>query len=385
MDIAALIEDNDECVFLDFKREEYHDSNKPEMIKDVLAFANAGYTHERYIIIGIKKDHEGLTVNPVEQPQDSAAIQQYIHENITPELSVSYISYSYQGQNIMVLVISDTNEQPYYPKKQLNRGNGPFLRPNEFWIRKGSRNVAGIREDLEKVYARRYAQTTLEGKIDLTFKNGRQSIELPILETLELPSEQHKAEIIKNLNHRQHIYENHGRIYIEKYGHYSPDEDGDSYEAMDINTLKERLANVERNYHDENHYHIFEEHGVKLQLTIANNGKEHLKDAMIEMVFPVTTGFYITDRVPLTTYQLSVATGIDYQAGYPKVKVQYEQIRVSHQIGEIRHKVPTEVFTKPLRLAALEVMRGADLKVQATIYAANLPNPQSFELTISFK
>jgi hypothetical protein len=385
MDIGELIEHHEESIFLDFKREEYHAENKPELIKDVLAFANASYAAERYIIIGVVKDHERITITPVVKPQDAATIQQYVHDNITPELIVSYTPYNYKGQNLMVLTISGTDAQPYYPSKLIMRGHKPFLKEHDLWVRKGSHKVLGGREDLEKIYARRYAKPSLAGKIDLAFKHGTRSLELPVIRNLELPSEVHKAAIIRQLFERQKLYDNHGRIYLERFGHYSPGEDGDSYEAMDLKTLKERLASVERNYLDENKHYLFEQRGTKLQLVINNTGSEHLKDVMIELIFPASPGFLISESVPLTTYQLSVATGIDYQAGYPNVTFQKELIVVHSSLGEVRHKFPAEVFIKPLRVVVLEQGAGTEIKVQATVYAGNLPEPQEFELNIKFK
>lgn len=385
MDIDELIEHHPEGVFLDFKREEYHADNKPELIKDILAFANASYSAERYIILGVVKDHDSINIVPVVKPQDSAAIQQYIHDNITPELIVSYTPFNYKGQNLMVLTIGGTDAQPYYPSKLIMRGNKPFLKENDLWVRKGSHKVLDGREDLERIYARRYAKPNLVGKIDLTFKHGTLSLELPVIRNLKLPSELHKAAITRQLFERQRLYDNNGRIYLESFGHYSPEEDGNSYEAMDLKTLKERLASVERNYLDENKHYLFEQRGTKLQLVINNTGSEHLKDAMIELTFPATAGFLISGNVPLTTYQLSVATGVDYQAGYPNVTFQEEMIIVLSSIGEVRHKFPAEVFKQPLRIVALEQAAGEELKVEAIVYASNLPNPQAFELTIKFK
>jgi predicted HTH transcriptional regulator len=184
MDIQELIEDHNEGIYLAFKREPFHADNKPELIKDILAFANASYTGDRYIIIGISKTHEKLEIFPVNNPEHPASLQQYIHDNVTPELIVTYTPYNYKGNNLMIITISNTNEQPYYPVKAINRGGKPFLKENDLWIRKGEHKVFGKREDLEKIYARKYAKNTLAGKINLKFKNDSDALEIAVISNL---------------------------------------------------------------------------------------------------------------------------------------------------------------------------------------------------------
>ena len=111
-DIDDLIEFHNECEFLDFKQEEYNELNKPHLIKDVLAFANAAITGDRYIIIGVKKSDGHTELYNIESKLDSANIQQYVHANITPELSVEYTPHQYKGFNLMVITIKSPESQP---------------------------------------------------------------------------------------------------------------------------------------------------------------------------------------------------------------------------------------------------------------------------------
>jgi hypothetical protein len=385
MDITELIEDHGESIFLDFKREPYHAENKQELIRDVLAFANAAYTGDRYIIIGVVKDHKNLEIVPVDKPEDPATIQQYIHDNITPELIVSYTPYDYKGNNVMLLTISDTKQQPYFPSKLITRGNKPFLRENDLWIRKGEHKVLGKREDLEKIYSRRAAKPSLEGKIDLSFKNGAHQLAIPVIKDLEWPSVVNKNEIQQEIAEKEELVRTNSKAYQAKYGGYYPGGHGTSYQAMDLSALRSSLETVDRNFADEDQYYLHEQRAFHLQLTINNSGNEHLKDVLIQLAFPDVPGFTVADHIYLNTYQRSVATGIDHQAGYPKVRRKDQDVIVSVTIGEVRHRVPDDIFIKPLRIVPTAELVGQEIKVQATVYASNLPNPQHSELSISFK
>jgi hypothetical protein len=285
----------------------------------------------------------------------------------------------------MVLTINKTEGQPYYPSKLILRGGKPFLRENDLWIRKGSHKVLGGREDLEKIYARRYAKNSLEGKIELTFKNGTHTLELNVIRNLKRPSEVNKAEIMQQIAEKEELVRTSSKQYSELYGHYFPGRDVNSYQAMDLNTLRQRLKTVELNFANEDKYYLYENRADKLQLMINNSGTEYLKDVLVELIFPETVGIKIADHIHLNTYHQSVATGIDHQAGYPKVMHQKGMTTVNETLNEVRHRFPAQVFIKPLRIVALEEAAGKEIKVQARVYASNLPNPQPFELSISFK
>lgn len=385
MDFRELIEDNDENIFLDFKSEEYHTENKSELIKDVLAFANASYAAERFIIIGVSKDHTGIKITPVEKPEDSAAIQQYIHDNITPELNVHYASYNYDGKNLMVLTIWDTNNQPYYTKKTIYRGGKPYIKENDLWIRKGSRNAFGVRDDLEKIFKRRYVQQGLEGMIDLTFPNGDHELEIECIRNIKYPSLENKQEIQKQISEKEELLKNDPKTYQARYSGYYAGMGLLSYSAMDLQTLYDRLKTVEMNFSNEDKHYLNETRAYKLQFIIHNSGNKHLENGLVTITFPVLQGFTISNHIYLDTHQQAFVTGIDYQSGYPNVRNENDQVIVSHNIGEIRHRVPTEIYLKSLRIVPIENVAGQTVKITATIHGSNLPEPQKIELNIQFK
>ncbi|MCX2429619.1 hypothetical protein [Pedobacter sp. GR22-10] len=57
---------------LDFKREEYNEQNKEDMIKNMLAFTDADTEKDRYIIMGVEKINGKVTLSNVSAKYDSA-------------------------------------------------------------------------------------------------------------------------------------------------------------------------------------------------------------------------------------------------------------------------------------------------------------------------
>jgi len=170
--ISELIEFHNECEYLDFKREEYNEQNKANLIKDVLAFANADTEHDRFIIMGVEKTDGKVLLNTVSAKYDSANIQQYVLDNITPELDISYFSYEHQGSELLVLKISDPVSQPYMTSKHVSFKSGKILlKENECWIRKGSFQRTASRSDLDRMFKRTSKKESAK-KVKVTFGDG---------------------------------------------------------------------------------------------------------------------------------------------------------------------------------------------------------------------
>jgi hypothetical protein len=205
----------------------------------------------------------------------------------------------------------------------------------------------------------------LEGKIDLTFKNGGHELEIDCIKNIRLPTLENKEEIEKEIREKEELIRTDSNAYQARYGRYYLGSGLTSYSAMDLQTLRARA--------------------YQLQLVMHNRGDKHLEDGLVKLTFPVLPGFGIAGHIYLNTYHLSVMTGIDHQDGYPKVQREPNQVIVTHNIGEVRHQVPAEVFGKPLRVIPMEETAGQTIEVMATVYGSNLPRPQDFKLHIKFR
>ncbi|OCX51935.1 hypothetical protein BEL04_18205 [Mucilaginibacter sp. PPCGB 2223] len=384
MDIEELIRYYPEGPFLDFKFEEYKGQNKHELIRDVLAFANASIAGDRYIIIGVKKSGDDIVLNSIEKPSDPAHIQQYIHENIGPELEISYEPFLFENKQLMVLKIHGPNDQPYFALKNLQNDKSKcVVRENEILIRKGSYKKLISRIDLDRIYSKRFSVKSLEDKISVVFEDGTKKISVPCARNMVLPSQRNKHEILRYLRQKEAIMNRSGWDYLQHLDQFI-DTPKTHYSQMDIRELKDRLQTVEMNYKDEDYHYIHEERAYRLSLKISNTSEQHLENAVITLRFPKLAGFTVSPGIALNTYQQTIVTGINYQKGYPKVTMEESSTFVQSEIGDIRHMLPALAFEKPLRLAISESLTGQSLKFIATIHGRNLPTPQNHELELEF-
>lgn len=124
---------------LDYKREQYQfigvsDPEKTELLKDILAMANAFRQQTAYILIGVEQQPDGsgkiIGISSNDFIDDSQ-LQQFI--NGKTNRVVNFLSYSVQidaERIIQVIEIPLQDNRPYYPKRQIGeiKGNEVLFR-----------------------------------------------------------------------------------------------------------------------------------------------------------------------------------------------------------------------------------------------------------------
>jgi hypothetical protein len=135
--IAALLFEA-EGAELDFKRDQYpfegaDDRTKSELLKDILAFANAWRRTDAYILIGVQevKEAESIAVG-INGHIDDAKLQQFINSKTNRPIEFSYTPMSFRGMQIGVIHIP-VQDRPTFITKDYGA-----LRRNTVYLRRGS-------------------------------------------------------------------------------------------------------------------------------------------------------------------------------------------------------------------------------------------------------
>ena len=155
-EIKHLIENAIESSDLDFKEKMYPKKGTPDLLKDILAMANSSHLGKKYIVMGIKDNVGGdrvVTGISSDQIIDSASYQQFILNNIEPDLDLNLYYIDYQDKKIAVLILDNTKDKPYLIKKK-----GIGIYEGLCLIRKGSTNSIANRADLDKIYQQKDGQ-----------------------------------------------------------------------------------------------------------------------------------------------------------------------------------------------------------------------------------
>jgi len=122
---------------LDFKVDQYAfeaatDVQKSELLKDILAFANAWRRSDAYILIGVEEVRGGRSiVRGLSSTILNRNLQQFVHSKTNKALSFSYEELQVEGLPVAAITIS-LQERPVYLTKDFGR-----LRANAVYIRRG--------------------------------------------------------------------------------------------------------------------------------------------------------------------------------------------------------------------------------------------------------
>ncbi|WP_254813435.1 AlbA family DNA-binding domain-containing protein [Xanthomonas campestris] len=134
---------------LDYKAERYAFANatddaKSELLKDVLAMANAHRDGTAYVLIGFKENqpHPADVVGiPAEGAIDDSRIQQFVNEKLESNLDFRYEERMFDGKHIAIISIPK-QPRPFYLKKPF----GKLLKDTVYIRRGSSTGVASPRE-----------------------------------------------------------------------------------------------------------------------------------------------------------------------------------------------------------------------------------------------
>lgn len=121
---------------LDFKRDQYpfqSNEEKGELLKDILAFANAWRRDDAYILIGVDEVRGGRS-RPVgvERHFDDAALQQFVNSKTQRPISFSYRVESVDEVRVGVICVP-VQERPFFLRADFGR-----LKKNVVYVRQGS-------------------------------------------------------------------------------------------------------------------------------------------------------------------------------------------------------------------------------------------------------
>ena len=136
---------------LDFKRDQYPfdkatDEQKGELLKDILAFANAWRRADAYILIGVDDIKGGRsTVVGIGSSFDDASIQQFINSKTNRPIIFSYEVFPFEGSQVGVIHIP-LQDRPIYLKKDFGR-----LKKDVVYIRRGSSTDTASPDEIAKM------------------------------------------------------------------------------------------------------------------------------------------------------------------------------------------------------------------------------------------
>jgi len=145
-----------ESATLDFKAQQYTfakgtPEQKGEILKDILAFANAWRQSDAHILIGVKEvkgGHSTVVGIPAADHLDDHSLQQFVCSKTNRPVSFSYAGFVADGKEIGVITIHIPDQRPFY----LNNSYGD-LDKHAVYIRRGSSTAIASPDEVGRMAA----------------------------------------------------------------------------------------------------------------------------------------------------------------------------------------------------------------------------------------
>lgn len=137
-----------ESSHLDYKSEQYPfvratDTDKSELLKDVLAMANAWRETDAYILIGVKENPgQRAEVVGITDHLDDADIQQFVNAKTKRAITFSYKPFEIHGKTIAVIRIP-LQRRPFFVSKRYG-----LVEENKVYLRRGTATVVADPEEI---------------------------------------------------------------------------------------------------------------------------------------------------------------------------------------------------------------------------------------------
>lgn len=280
--IEYRIENEDESVTLDFKREIYTKEKNQEFLKDVVAFANAlSNDPYRYIVIGVK-EQSGLKEYfdiKREDVGDVANYQQLIDQNIEPNIPINIDYVEVNNKNLAIFKIGPCDNAPYMFKKDYRK-----MKQGMIYIRTGTTTRLVNRQELDLMYQNK--QKINRKDILVGFNESLDTtLQLPALsdeEVNNIPSKVRRKQIKSEINLRKMPHYNKGVNHLMRSSMMWFEREK-PLSARDDDELQQMLVDVKKEYREHDNYYLFEEVGNRLNLFILNHGSEPLKNCTINL------------------------------------------------------------------------------------------------------
>jgi hypothetical protein len=394
VNLDHILEYEHEHTSLDFKLEEYGKHKKNELIKDVMAMANASVAGDRLIIIGMKPNADDRGIVGINTISDPATIQQVIIDNIEPEIHLDYMAHSYQGKKLGVIRIYDCESKPYLMKKDFQSDKN-VLKRGEGFVRLGTTQTRLYRSILEQIYKERYEKRRFSGDLLVSFHKDQAVNELIVypadVSQNDLPSFNQQAKIekvifqkekeLKQLQATGMPYdENHlsmASITINSMANLRGA--WVDYEHRSLSTLRRNLKNVSKNYHDEDYYYLLEENSEKLTLYLKNIAPDNLQLAKVVLRIAKKDGLLLAKNLPRNPDARPPYINFNY----PEVEESDEYYEIRKDLGDVQPQLSRKIFEVPLRICILPKLSGSIIPLVINFYAKNLAVPIEKELHIT--
>ena len=364
---------------LDFKREQYafvkaSDEEKSELLKDILGFVNGWRRAEAFILIGVEDVQGGRgIVRGISDHLPDHSLQQFVNSLTNRPVQFGYEACEIQGKQVGVIRI-ELQRRPVYLKRDFGK-----LKKGEVYVRRGSSTDPTKPADPDEIADMGGGQSLGEKEASLVVEfadpDREQCLGEQIIWSAEF-CEMPEPDQIPTLSERRP-----GPIHLPG-GHtiHMPD-----FSAV---SMHDRLN--PQFYHELANYIFVQGLVRKARLVVTNTGEVPASDVRLELYVVSGSGYEITDEsdvpepperkkciVEVAAIRAPKLRSVFRHVGDVNIKRHGHETKIEIECGNLQpgRKVWTDAF-------CLRIEHSGEVLIKGTVFAANLPQPKTFTLSI---
>jgi hypothetical protein len=379
-DLDALILHEAANSALAFRGQAYRNSERSELVRDLVALANAGTTGPRMLIIGvedtdkpIERQIRGVASAVVSRLRDVLPL--IAERTIAPPLKVSVTSHAIRGKQVGIVTLTECSNRPYLLKRDVSAD----MRAGCGWIRRGTCTTPIMRGDLEDMFRARLGTESMT-EIQVAFPGQPPRVELEItpLPLTLLPSAVAAERLRRLLEARESAKVAFGQTQtrFNRLLHAQMFDANELYEEHSDESLRFSLDETEKEYAVADAHYMYEVRAYPIQLVVSNLGDEHLQSGILELSVPALDGLGVADRL----YHMGDCAPL--ASSYPTIIPSTHATKIQSNFPPVGPGVSSPVFRIPPRIWAREEAAGKTLELRCTVHSVSLRSPKSESLRL---
>ena len=363
---------------LDFKRDQYafskaSEDEKSELLKDILGFVNCWRRADAFILIGVEDVQGGRgNVYGISDHLQDHSLQQFVNNLTNRPVQFGYEACEIEGKQVGVIRI-ELQRRPVYLKRDYGK-----LKKGEVYVRRGSSTDPTKPADPDEIAHMGSGQPLGEKEASLVVEFADPDREQCLGEQIEWSAEfceMPEGDEIPTLSDRpEPIRLPGGRtLNIPSVASFG---------------IHDRLN--PRFYHELYNYVFFHKLFKKIRLVVLNSGDAPATDVRLEISVQQGHGFGIVDwpevpKAPKRRDSMLAFSAIEKMklrpvfrhAGDVDIEKNDHETKVEIECGNLQpgRKVWTDAFY-------LGIGQSGEVQITGSVFAANLPQPKTFGLSI---
>jgi hypothetical protein len=266
-----------------------------------------------------------------------------------------------------VICLDACDDQPFLFRRRVSS----LISPGSGWIRSGIKQRPLLREDLQRIFEKKFRSSGVSTEIRVGFHGRvpREEISLHVLPLDAMPSVLAARRLEKMLDARRLSKAVLGRTdtRIARLVHAQVSSEAQPYQGHGTTTMKKMLRQIPKEHASADEHYQFETRTHKLNLLVGNLTDLALSDVLLVLKIPRVEGVGVVERIHAAPGEQALL-----QERYPLVDVGPQAVTVNAGGIYVPKGATVDAFREPLRLYLREPVVGKTIPVTYSLLGRGL-------------